>query len=224
MCRKIIELLALGSPEADREESISDEDDENELPNRQPFKKPLDALQEWLSTVTLEEMEKPLDNTSAQEEILFQLPDHEKFIQQSDAYQWLVSSILNHSQLTFGDPNRMSDVGETLRSQLRGQDSLRRISRRRPLSLVRMTFNLDWNPIQFLCEQGCIPPFLDDLGKVLCLTGSWDEAQAATLLEYMSQTWPVHGNLVMGLLRALISIPEGQECSCRFQCIYFMGI
>jgi hypothetical protein len=218
VCRDIYELLGLSSPEVDREQSISEEGEEedNELYHRHPFKESMGTLQRWLSDVPPEDMEVPLGNIPAQEEVLFQLPDHQRFIQQSEAYRELLLNIHNHSQLTFGNPNRMFDIGDTLRRQVRGQESFRRISRRRPFPLVRMTFILDWNPIHFLCEQGCVRPFSDDLGKILCLTGSWDEAQAATVLEYMTQTWPVHGDLIIGLLQKLIALPEGQECSCKF--------
>ncbi|KLJ10556.1 hypothetical protein EMPG_14063 [Blastomyces silverae] len=224
---EIIELLAappleVGCGEKAYEESISEEGEDDELWERESFTKPSDILSKWLNNVELpalspDESEQPIQEAPVQEDltvkegVLFQLPDYEKFIQQSDAYRWLLFRMCQHGQLTFRDPDLMRDIGVRVQNQLRAQEPLRRISRRRS-SLVRMTFNLDWNPVQFTQDGSLASSALHALDKVLCLTGSWDEAQAATVAEYMSQTWPVTGEHIISLLRELISLPVGQEC------------
>lgn len=225
--------------EADRnnafEESFNDEGEADELSERRLFKKPADMLFNWieaveLSTSTPEEsgqsirdapssedfdVEVDVPPATTKKQVLFQLPDYKKFVQQSNAYQWLISRIRQHSRLAFGDPNLMFDIGASIRNQLRVEESLRRLSRRRPPTLVSMTINLDWNPIHFVQDQGLASPSSDVLGKVLCLSGSWDEAQATTVMEYIEQTWPITGEPIISLLHELISLPEGQECTCK---------
>jgi hypothetical protein len=229
-----------GLDEVDRNkaygESVSEEGRDDELSERHSFKKPPDMLFKWFDDVELsalrpEESGQPIKDApvredlsqdvdisplTTKEQVLFQLTDYEKFIQQSDAYQWLLSKIHQHGRLASGNPNLMFDIGARIRNQLRAQEPLRRISRRRPPSLVRMTFNLDWNPICFIHDRGFTSLLSDVIDKVLCLTGSWDEAQAVTMMEYITQTWPVTGGPIIKLLQELISLPEGQECSCRF--------
>ncbi|PGH07641.1 hypothetical protein GX51_01650 [Blastomyces parvus] len=206
---EIIELLAAAAPlevgcgEKAYEESISEEGEDDKLSKREPFEKPSDILSKWLN-----------NDLTDKNRGLSQLPDYEKFIQRSDAYQWLLFRMRQHGQLTFTDPDLMRDIGVRVQNQLRAQELLRRISRRRS-SLVRMTFNLDWNPVQFIQDRGLAPSALHALDKVLCLTGSWDEAQAATITEYMGQTWPVTWEHIINLLRELISLPVGQECFCK---------
>ncbi|RSL51069.1 hypothetical protein CEP54_011613 [Fusarium duplospermum] len=56
-------------------------------------------------------------------------------------------------------------------------------------------------------------PFKEALPKMLCLVGSWDEAQALTVADYMNQTWPESGQPLITLLQELVSLPEGEECS-----------
>ncbi|PGG95740.1 hypothetical protein AJ79_09893 [Helicocarpus griseus UAMH5409] len=211
---EIIELLASPNLEADHgrkayEESISEEGENDELSKRQSFEKPSDIVSKWLSGLEAsEDIQDAPEDIGGDSRVPFQLPDYEKFIKQSDAYQWLLFKIHQHGRLTFGDPDLMCGIGVRVQNQLRAQEPLRRISRRRP-SLVRMTFNLDWNPVQFIQDRSLASHALD---KVLCLTGSWDEAQAATVAEYMGQTWPVTGKHIITLLQELISLPVGREC------------
>ncbi|RYP66171.1 hypothetical protein DL771_007947 [Monosporascus sp. 5C6A] len=218
--KEMIKLLASNSLGADHgnndyEESISEEEEEVGL-SRQPFEKPLGMIEEWADGVEppdlgVEEPGQPVSN--AQEQALPQLPEYEKFIRESEAYQWLLSAIRQYGQLIFGDLNLMFDIGATVRNQLLAHESLRKISRRRPLSFVKMTFNFDWDPVHFFRHQGFAYPLSGALEKVLCLTGSWDEAQAATVMEYMCQTWPRRGEPIAKLLQELITLPKGRECS-----------
>ncbi|RSM20212.1 hypothetical protein CDV31_001009 [Fusarium ambrosium] len=78
-------------------------------------------------------------------------------------------------------------------------------------SMVTVTFNLDWNPVRFFRNLGIKVPFEEALPKILCLVGSWDEAQALTVADYMNQTWPESGQPLITLLQELVSLPEGEE-------------
>jgi hypothetical protein len=218
------------------EESVGEEDDNNEWLERQPFEKPIDMLSSWVNDVGIsaqetEESGSFIEDNHVHQDLdqvmhispatvdardLFQLTDYENFIRQSDAYQWLLSKITQHGQLAFEDPNLMFDIGARIRNELWAQESLRRISRQRPPSLVRMIFNFDWNPKQYISDQGFDSSFSGVLDKVLCLTGSWDQAQIVTVTKYISQTWPLTAEPITSLVQELISLPEGQECSREF--------
>jgi hypothetical protein len=169
-------------------------------------------------------------NTSntTQEDVGFQLPGYENFIQGSFAYKnWLLSNIRQIGLLELGIPDLMFDIGAKVQSQLEAFSSPRKMSHRRPQSLTRMTFNLDWDPAQFIHDQDIHDERLafapNNLQNVLCLTGSWKNAQAATLVDYMGQTWPGTGQYIITLLKELICVPKGQECFCKL-CNYVLRI
>jgi len=217
------------------EEFVSEDEEEGDR-QRQPFRYPPDMLSKWFDNVNAPVLDREEPGHSIEyatvsddlgqyaegptpvpkEQVPFQLPVYKKFIQHSEAYQWLLSKIRQYGQLTFEEHNTMFDIGARIQNQLRAQEPLRTISRRKPPSLVRMTFNLDWNPIRFLHDQGFTPPLAGVLDSVLCLTGSQGEAYVATITEYVEQTWPITAEPIISLLRELISHPEGQECTCKF--------
>lgn len=245
MPRNIIEFLvprpldydAIGSQ--DDEAVLSEDEDQDECLNRATFRKPRTAVMQWVGDVETSPLAdeelgpsteddpvqdyiehehdsfKPLSRQPHSLEILPQLPHYEEFIRESDAYQWLLTKIRQHRLLTFEEPNAMLEIGTKIRNQLRAQEPLRKMSSRKPPSVVKMTFNFDWNPARSMRDAGFAPPYEEALGRVVCLTGSWNEAQAATVRDYMDQTWPRSGHALITLMRTLLSIPEGQECSCE---------
>jgi hypothetical protein len=199
------------------EGSVSD----SELLERRPFEKDSKDVLDWVHNT--EPFGEPYQDTNTsnmtQEEVGFQLPEYEKFIQQSVAYKdWLLSNIGKIGRLEPGNPDLMLAIGAKVRSQLRAFDSRRKMSHRRPQSLIKMTFNLDWDPAHFIQDQDADGPgfdVLNNLEKVVCLTGSWNNAQAAIVVKYMDQTWPGTGKHIIALLKELVRLPKGQECSCK---------
>lgn len=206
--------------EADDKEATEGSVSDSELLERRPFEKDSKDVLNWVNnTEPFGEPDQDANTSNmTQEEIGFQLPEYEKFIQQSVAYKdWLLSNIRKIGRLEPGNPDLMLDIGSQVRSQLRAFNLLSKMSHRRPQSLIKMTFNLDWDPAHFIRDQDAHGPgfnvLLDNLEKVVCLTGSWNNAQAATVLKYMDQTWPGTGKYIITLLKDLIRLPKGQECS-----------
>ena len=193
------------------DESDCEEDDEP-VSDKVVFVKPRSMISNWASQVTPK---------AEPQEDLSQLPQYEAFIKHSEAYKWLVSKIGQHDKLMFGDTNIMSEIGSKILSAFREQKLLTRMSRSRP-SLVKMTFVIDWNIMDFI---HCLPhPGADFLGKILCLTGTWDEAQTATVSEYVRQTWPVTGEHILSLLDEIFSCRGLQDYMCKYRCHYFVFI
>lgn len=159
---------------------------------------------------------EPLPRQAHSPEILSQLPQYEQFIRESDAYRWLQTKIRHHGLLTCQGPNAMLEIGTKIRNLLRAQEPLRKMSSRKPLSMVKMTFYFDWNLDRSMRDAGSFPPCEDALGRMVCLTGSWNEAQATTMKDYMDQTWP-RSTALITLMQILLSTPEGQECSCEIR-------
>ncbi|KAK4072053.1 hypothetical protein Trihar35433_4117 [Trichoderma harzianum] len=240
--KNIIELLVphpldhdvIGSQ--DSESKLSEDEDQDESLNREIFRKPEATVKEWINDVEPlpdagEELSPATEDDPVQDdiehefgskslllqqahslEILPQLPNYEQFIRVSDAYQWLLTKIRQHGLLTFQAPNTILEIGTKIRNLLRAQESLRKMSSRKPLSVVKMIFYFNWNLDRSMRDAGSSPQYGDALGEMGCLTGSWNEAQAATVKDYMDQTWP-RSRALLTLMQTLLSTPEGQECS-----------
>lgn len=173
----------------------------------------IDAIEPSPLTVQNENLD--VSHTTIEDGSLPLLPDYETFISKSDAYQWLLCKVRQQGELEVENPILMCRIGMKIRDELRAQEALRRMSRRRS-SLVTMTFDLEWNPVLYFQDQqtGLINPSI--LEGTLSLTGTWTEAQAATVVEYLRQTWPVTGEHTINLMEKLLNLPAGQEVICEF--------
>lgn len=162
------------------------------------------------SPIAAEEPTQLMD-IDLEKHITTRLSSYRSFIKESEAYNWLLTKIRQYDQLDFRNAEAMLEIGSKIRSQLRAQEPLRKMSSRKPLALVEMTFNLDWDPVGFMKDAGVDFPFEHQFPRLLCLTGSWNEAQALTVAEYTSQTWPRSGQALISLLQELLSHVENRE-------------
>ncbi|KAH6968063.1 hypothetical protein DER45DRAFT_477375 [Fusarium avenaceum] len=219
--KNIVELLVshpsnLDDIGTELQTSGSSEDGESdELPGRTPFSKPRIMVMQWVgnvetSPIAAEESPQLMD-IDLEKHITTRLSSYRSFIKKSEAYHWLLNKIRQYDQLDFQNAEAMLEIGSKIRSKLRAQEPLRKMSSRKPLSLVKMTFNLDWDPIRFMKDAGIGFLFDQQFPNVLCLTGSWNEAQALTVAEYTSQTWPKSGQALISLLQELLSHAENIE-------------
>lgn len=105
---------------------------------------------------------------------------------------------------------------------LQGLPSPRHVSRRHAVPSVQVIFTAPWDPISFIEEQGYDPDIEDILGKVITLTGSSADVQAATCEQYLCQTWPSTGRHMLRIIGDTIqrkeahsrSAPERRTCGC----------
>lgn len=151
--------------------------------------------------------------TSEDEPLPFTFAHHEQSIRESGAYEWLLSKIRHHDQLSWGSPNSMSKIGREIRNQLCAHNPLSRRSLQRSLATVTMTFKLDFSPRDFLLEK--CPKFepIVAMRTMRGLTGTLREAQCMTTAEYMAQTWPETGERFLEFMAGLVSLPEGDDSS-----------
>ncbi|KAH7071152.1 hypothetical protein BKA63DRAFT_517433 [Paraphoma chrysanthemicola] len=149
---------------------------------------------------------------SSTENYLPRLADFRSLIEPSLSYRWLISKINQYERLVIGDGDAIYEISSELQNKLRAHGSLRKMSHRRPQASVEMEFILDWHP---RCLREWSPKLEDNrsvsMATALSLTGSWHEAQAMTITEYVSQTWPVTGDAVMKLLEKLCMLGSTQD-------------
>jgi hypothetical protein len=128
---------------------------------------------------------------------------HEKakifdFILQTPAYKWLVDTLKREIVLKRASPDLMEQIGARIRGVLLSHGD--KVSRKTPSQEYEATFELLWNPLHYLKDQ---PPHDDAeevLGNAITFTGTVNDAQALTALEYLCQVWPDSGVHVMKLI------------------------
>jgi hypothetical protein len=123
-----------------------------------------------------------------------------KLVVQAPAYQWLLASLKREYQLTCAEPNIMKDIRQEI---IRYLPAPRKISRSRSAEAYRVTFQVNWDSLAFLSEQGHKDPD-KVIETVVALTGSNRDAQAQTCIEYLCQTWPQTGKHVMDLIKIVM--------------------
>ncbi|KFH48915.1 hypothetical protein ACRE_002250 [Hapsidospora chrysogenum ATCC 11550] len=209
-------LFQITSARHNRSKGSDTADESGEGPGRQPFHQPVTATLDWLDGVTWSQEEGPsqradeaalLDDTDA---LTLEPPDSEEFIRESGSYKWLLCIMRQHRRLRFRCPYLMSEIGTKVLKHLGAHERHRKLSHRRLPSATTMTFHLDWNPIEVLRDNGIDPTLPSPIEGVLCLTGTIAEAQAATVGEYMAQTWPMTWRPLVILISELVSTVEGQ--------------
>jgi hypothetical protein len=142
------------------------------------------------------------------------MPQYRQFIQDSSAYRWLLAKLKQHNRLTCEKPNIMDEIGMAIRNKLKTTESLRKMSRNRAPVPIGMTYTVNWDLLGCMRNRGIPSPFSAALPNILCLTGTWDEAQATTVIEYMDQTWPQSGRALIALLQTLLSALEEEGVLC----------
>jgi hypothetical protein len=206
----ILDLLGAAS-------KLPEEGEESDDEVRPDFQKPPDILQRWIDELGPSNPAPEQEGESANEHpdpaALSELQEHEDFILQSDAYSWLLSKLKQHAIISTG--SKLSELSEVLRGKFKTQDSLRRISHRRPTPSIQLNLEIEWSPFPFLRAQKSPDAFELLIEQILCVTGTCQEAQATMVREYMAQTWPITGNATFDVIRNLVSIPEGHETSCE---------
>jgi hypothetical protein len=117
--------------------------------------------------------------------------DYQNFIENSKAYQWLLSEIKRQTLSNTHGPDLKLEIGKMIRNRLSEHIPLRKATRQNASFTMEVTFHLEWDIRLFFREQEYNIPANQVLDSILCLTGTWQEAQGATVAEYLEQTWPV---------------------------------
>jgi hypothetical protein len=216
-CSTIVANLLGQSDQNNRQDSgDGDLESDDEESHRKPHLTQRSEVFDWMNKI------ESGTNPERNEESLFDLeqgnppglPEHKIFVKSSESYRWLLSRFWQHGRLSFEDRDTKSEIGSGFREKLRALESLRKMSTRRPLSKVHAIFLIQWHPANYLEDHGQDRPFPRTLDDILCVTGSWYEAQATTIADYMRQTWPVTGEAVIKLFEQLIPGLHEENRTC----------
>jgi hypothetical protein len=149
--------------------------------------------------VNLEQDQKQQDN-SPEKGMIFD------FILQTPAYKRLVATLKRETTLIRASPDLMEQIGAQIRGVLSYGEE---VSRKASSPEYKATFELLWSPLQYVKDQKYDESPEEVLKGAITLTGTVDDAQALTALEYLCQVWPASGIHVMQLITDVAcNVPE----------------
>ena len=113
---------------------------------------------------------------------------------------------------------QLSSIKGTILETIRNKVVATITAHSKPRQLSHATLRIDWNPIAFLKEQYHDADFRG-IGEVITITGSDTNAQAATVAEYMRQTWLTTGDEVWrGFETAINRQKDTQDDDITHEC------
>lgn len=181
---------------------------DDELQFSLPFRKPESDIARWVGAVDHDD-NVPAEAPSAVDE-------YQVFIKQSAAYQWLLSAIQQSWQLEIpGRSNAFNDLSQLISGGILSQAAARKVSSHAGPAIIDLKVRLDWDPVVFVRQQKYDVEPGKVLDRIICLTGTWDNAYASTPLDYLKQVWPLTYKPLYGLVKNLLdSGASKSSCKC----------
>lgn len=143
------------------------------------------------------------DNDDADDIAAAEIARYQKVMTESAEYPWLLADMRRLCTLSPGLPeDLMQKIRDTVRAVL-PRDI--RISEHSSMPGSKVTFAMPWDPYEFWEKE----EFQEDMPRALenavTITGSAEDAQATTVGEYMTQTWPVTAQHAIKLVKKLVN-------------------
>lgn len=140
-----------------------------------------------------------------------ELPAYRNFIFETPAYEWLLASLRREFHL-LAEPNLMRAIRQEI---IRVLPRSRKVSRMKSTEIYKVTFQVAWDPLTFIKEQGYKEEPDEAISLAITLTGSVKDAQALTCAQYLCQTWPISGNHIILLVQEVIRGEPGHHHFCK---------
>ncbi|PTB37467.1 hypothetical protein M441DRAFT_149409 [Trichoderma asperellum CBS 433.97] len=196
---------------------FKDSDDSNLKKRRAEGMSWQDRTSLWFektSFETEESPEEPVQSTTRDDEALEDdVPDeygevpeswliaYRKLLTGSSAYEELLARLQREFYLVPAELNIMGEIRGRIISSL---PSPHKVSRRISPRSCHAIFQLDWDIIDFFNTQGYLKESYEVFEGVITITGSCQDAQAATCAQYIKQTWPFIGEIVIRLVKDVL--------------------
>lgn len=173
------------------------------------------------NTHTQEEQEEQAEQAEQaeqdEESDMPELSVYQSFISNIASYEWLLSSLRRELFLAPAKPNIMEAIRNKILTSL---PSSHRLSRRLSAEAYTVTYVVQWNPLDFLDEQGYQEEPGEALKGVITLTGSSEDAQALSCAQYLCQTWPSTGGYILQLIMEIVRAGPGNRQTCKSTTLY----
>lgn len=134
------------------------------------------------------------------------------FLTSNSAYEELLARLQREFYLVPAKLNIMGEIREKIMSSL---PSPRKISRKISPPSCRAVFQVNWDMINFFSTQGYQKEPYEAFEGVITITGTCQDAQAATCAQYIKQTWPITGEIVIRLIKDILK-GKGHVQKCKY--------
>ncbi|UKZ90800.1 uncharacterized protein TrAFT101_005797 [Trichoderma asperellum] len=141
-----------------------------------------------------------LDEADGATDSLPELSAYRDFISKHPAYEWLLQSIQRELYMDVSG-NVQTNIRETILGYL---PKAHRVGRREAPKRYILTFTVDWDLALFLREQEYRESPERAVERAITITGSKFDAQAATTLQYLSQTWSSYGVCLLRIVKHVV--------------------
>lgn len=180
----------------------------------------------WFEKTSFEESpEEPAQSAAGDGEVLEEtfldddeeLPDswliaYRMFLTSNNAYEELLAQLQREFYLVPAKLNIMGEIREKIMSSL---PSPRKVSRKISSRSCHAIFQVDWDIVSFFSTQGYLKEPYEAFEDVITITGTCQDAQAATCFQYIKQTWPITGEVVIRLIKDILK-GEGHVQQCKY--------
>lgn len=131
----------------------------------------------------------------------------------SEAYKWLLNRLLGEFHLVQTEPNSIQTIREKIATLF---PRTQRVSRKETPKSSTAVFDLDWDIHAFFESQAYPNKPEEALQTVITLTGSFTDAQATTCAQYIHQTWPSTGQIIIELIKGVLGSEDGSYQSTSY--------
>ncbi|SCV49114.1 uncharacterized protein FFB14_10716 [Fusarium fujikuroi] len=130
----------------------------------------------------------------------------------TEAYSWLMTQLQRHMDSALEEPTAIQLIRDQVLSSV---PSPHRISRSVSSESCSVLFDLDWDILEFFDSQEYSKPPNQVLPALITVTGSPSDAQASNCAQFLEQTWPTTGGMILRLIRDLVRPEGGHTHECR---------
>lgn len=194
----------------DEEEGISSDQDEQDSIENIHFRK---RTLHWLRNVSDELVDpNPAVSDVAQNERVYPQVSNrpaleELSIKSTTAFQWLISDIRRELRLDHHQLNHMRSLSQQilLAAPYEPEEGL-------SARIYRISYIFEWKLMSFLRDQYSQSEYGGSLDlafeRAIVLSGSMIHGQATTCKEYLCQTWPLHADTIIEVMKSAIKQVE----------------
>ncbi|KJK62616.1 Phosphorylase superfamily protein [Aspergillus parasiticus SU-1] len=136
---------------------------------------------------------------------------YRELIVDSPVYEWLLGSLRRELDLQPAGPDARGAIRNRILDSL---PSSRRVSRYDQPRIYQVKFTLNWDLMAFVKEQEYDTNKEGFLGRIITITGTRQDAQAMTCLQYLHQTWQSFEDNILRLVEATLLDGPGYKHRC----------
>lgn len=174
---------------------------------------------EDLDGTSVEEGLESLEIWERDEEDMYEDSDiwvaaYRDFAPNTEAYTWLLTQLQRDMDSTLQELPAIQLIRDQILSSLPPPHRVSRSIASEPCSVL---FEVDWDILGFFDSQDYSKPPNEALPGVITLTGSSSDAQASNCAQFLKQTWPVTGDMMLYFIRDLLKLEQGGPHRSKIQ-------